>query len=97
MKSFFDRTGTVKGSGTSSSTSTDPQVSCEGSEVGNSAKASLLSGSFVSFLHIRLIRKSSIGEKKPIVWKSNSWIPSVKRFVASGSMRRIKEQCWGIA
>ncbi|GAB2278087.1 hypothetical protein Dimus_012784 [Dionaea muscipula] len=96
MKSFFDRTGTVKGSGTSSSTSTDPQVSCEGSEVGNSAKASLLSGIFLSpFSIFDSFGKSSIGEKKPAVWRSNGWIPSVKRFVASGSMRRIKEQVLG--
>ncbi|GAB2299705.1 hypothetical protein Dimus_033762 [Dionaea muscipula] len=47
------------------------------------------------FLHIRLIREVLDRREKPAMWRSNGRIPSVKRFVASGSMRRIKEQVLG--
>ncbi|GMH18265.1 hypothetical protein Nepgr_020106 [Nepenthes gracilis] len=98
MKSFFERASSGKHSGTGSSNSPNKHISSKSSETKTSTKASLLSGLFVSAFSILETREEgSPREKKSACSRVNGWAATVKKIVASGSMRRIKEQMLGLS
>lgn len=110
MNSLSERAGTEKSYGTSSY-SNSPKVKRVSSNNSNpkssssssTKTSSLFSGIFVSAFsifegrgeeHLHANSQSSC-EKKEIGSRSNGWVAAVKRVMASGSMRRIKEQMLG--
>ncbi|GAB4858977.1 Cysteine protease atg4 [Ancistrocladus abbreviatus] len=90
MKGFFEK------SGTSSSNPSRIDVLSKSSETKTSNKASLLSGFFVSAFSIFENHGGATPcERKAAGSRPNGWTAALKRVVASGSMRRIKEQMLG--
>ncbi|GAB4825663.1 Cysteine protease atg4 [Ancistrocladus abbreviatus] len=97
MKGFFEKACTAKESGTSSSNSSGIDVLSGSSDTKSSNKGSVLSRFLVSaFSVFETHSQASPRDSKAAGSRGNGWTAAVKRIVASGSMRRVKEQILGL-